>query len=124
MIGFLVKTLINAVAIWVAAWLLSGIRLSSDGTADTVITVILVALIFGVVNAVIKPLVRLLSLPLLLLSLGLLAFVINALMLMLTSWLSDQVGLAFHVDGFWTALLGSLIISAIAWVLDLVVGDR
>jgi putative membrane protein len=82
-----------------------------------------VALIFGVVNAVVAPIVKLLSLPFILLTLGLLLFVINALMLLLTEWLANQFGLNFHVDGFWTAVLGAIIITIATWVLELVLPE-
>jgi putative membrane protein len=83
-----------------------------------------VAVIFGLVNAVIRPVVRLLALPLYLLTLGLITFVINALMLLLTSWLSGQTALQFGVDGFGTALLASLVVTVVSWVLNLVLPGR
>ncbi|MFD9124497.1 phage holin family protein [Kitasatospora sp. NPDC059571] len=121
--SFVVKTLINAVAIWVAAWIVDGITLSGGDFWHKTLTVIAVALVFGVVNFLIKPLVKLLSLPLFILTLGLITFVINALMLWLTSWTSDKIGLDFHVAGFWSALLGALIISVVSWGLNLAFGD-
>jgi len=121
--SFAIKTLINAAAIWVAAWIVSGITLSDAGWGHQALTVIAVALVFGVVNFLIKPLVKLFSLPLFILTLGLITFVINALMLWLTSWASDKLDLDFHVEGFWAALLGSLIISVVSWGLNLAFGD-
>src|SRR4051812_26454051 len=117
MTNFLIKTLANAAALLVATWLLADITLTGDNTGRKALTLILVALIFGLVNFVVKPLVKLLSLPVLILSLGLFTLVINALMLLLTSWLADTFDLAFHVEGFWTAVLGGLIVSIVAWVL-------
>ncbi|GAA4858483.1 phage holin family protein [Kitasatospora terrestris] len=119
----MVKTLINALAIWVAAWIVTGITLSGDDWQQKTVTVIAVALIFGLVNFLIKPFVKLFSLPLFVLTLGLITFVINALMLWLTSWASDKLDLDFHVDGFWAALLGALIISVVSWGLNLALGD-
>ncbi|WP_055590898.1 phage holin family protein [Peterkaempfera griseoplana] len=121
--SFVVKTLINAVAIWVAAWLVGGISLSGGSTGHKVLTAVLVALVFGVVNWIIKPVVKLLSLPLFILTLGLITFVINGLMLWLTSWASGRLSLDFHVDGVWAALLGALIISIVSWGLNLAFGD-
>ncbi|WP_035864505.1 phage holin family protein [Kitasatospora cheerisanensis] len=121
--NFVIKTLINAVAIWIAAWIVNGITLSGDDWQHKTITVLAVALVFGVVNFAIKPLVKLFSLPLFILTLGLITFVINALMLWLTSWASDKLSLDFHVEGFWSALLGSLIISVVSWGLHLAIGD-
>lgn len=123
MLRFVGKTLINAVAIWIAVWLVNGITLTSGDWQHQTLTVILIALIFGVVNFFIKPIVKLFSLPLFILTLGLITFVINALMLWLTSWLAGQLKLDFHVDGFWAALLGSLIISIVAWALHVVLPD-
>ncbi|MFB7662782.1 phage holin family protein [Kitasatospora sp. NPDC056138] len=120
---FVIKTLINAAAIWVAAWIVNGIDLTADGWQHKTVTVLAVALVFGVVNWLIKPVVKLFSLPLFILTLGLITFVINALMLMLTSWASGKLSLDFHVDSFWAALFGSLIISLVSWGLHLAFGD-
>ena len=114
---------VNALALATAAWLLDGIDVTGDSTEDQVLTLVLVALIFGVVNAVVAPIVKLLSLPFIILTLGLLIFVINALMLLLTEWLSEAVGLGFHVDGFWTAVLGAIIITITTWILELVLPE-
>ncbi|HET6636025.1 MAG TPA: phage holin family protein [Streptomyces sp.] len=124
MTNFLIKTLANAAALLVATWLLADITLTGESTGRKTLTLILVALIFGLVNFVVKPLVKLLSLPVLILSLGLFSLVINALMLLLTSWLADSFDLAFHVEGFWTAVLGGLIISIVAWILHVVLPDE
>ena len=124
MLRFVVKTLINAAAIWVAASIVQGISLTSADWQHQTLTVVLVALIFGVVNFAIKPIVKLFSLPLFILTLGLITFVINALMLWLTSWASGKLNLDFHVNGFVPALLGSLIVSIVAWALHLVFRDE
>jgi putative membrane protein len=122
-VKFLIWILVNALALAAAAWLLGGISLT-DGTAGKrAVTLILVALIFGVVNAVVRPIVKFVSLPLILLTLGLAILVINALMLLLTSYVSSQVGLGFHVDGFWTAVLGGIIVMIASWGLELVLPD-
>jgi putative membrane protein len=121
--NFLVKTLANAGALGVAIWLLKDITLTGDNTGRQTITLILVALLFGVVNVVVKPVVKLLAFPLFILTLGLITLVINALMLLLTSWLAGKFDLTFHVEGFGTALLGALIISIVAWALHVVLPD-
>jgi putative membrane protein len=123
--GFVIKTLINAAAIWVAAWIVSGIQLA-QGKADwqhKVLTVLAVAVVFGLINWLIKPVVKLFSLPLFILTLGLITFVINALMLLLTSWASTRLELDFHVVNFGSALFGSLIISLVSWGLHLALDD-
>ncbi|MEV5317620.1 phage holin family protein [Streptomyces sp. NPDC052687] len=124
MMNFLVKTIANAGALAVAVWLLDKITLTGDGTGKKIGTLLLVALLFGLVNVLVKPLVKLLSLPLLILTLGLFTLVVNALMLLLTSWLADKLDLSFHVEGFWTAVLGGLIISVVSWALNVVLPDR
>jgi putative membrane protein len=124
MMNFLVKTIANAGALWVAVWLLQDITLTGDSTGKKAWTLLLVALLFGLVNFVVKPVVKLLTLPLFILTLGLITLVINALMLLLTSWLADKLDLGFHVDGFWTAVLGALIISVVSWALNLALPDK
>ncbi|MEV8088812.1 phage holin family protein [Streptomyces nigra] len=121
--NFVVKTIANAGALAVAVWLIDNITLTGDSTGKEVATLLLVALIFGLVNFVVKPVVKLFSLPLLILTLGLFTLVVNALMLLLTSWLADKVDLSFHVEGFWTAVLGGLIISVVSWALNVVLPD-
>ncbi|WP_128435512.1 phage holin family protein [Streptomyces cyaneus] len=121
--NFVVKTIANAGALAVAVWLIDNITLTGDSTGKKIGTLLVVALIFGLVNFLVKPLVKLLSLPLLILTLGLFTLVVNALMLMLTSWLADKLDLSFHVEGFWTAVLGGLIISIVSWALHVVLPD-
>lgn len=119
----ILSILANALALWVASALLDGISFGGEGTS-LVLTVLGVAALFGVLNAVVKPILHVLSLPLVVISLGLFLFVINALMLSLTSWFAGVIGLEFHVDAFfWDAVLGALIISAVGVVTDLVLPD-
>ncbi|WP_089100493.1 phage holin family protein [Streptomyces hyaluromycini] len=121
--NFVVKTIANAGALAVAVWLLDKITLTGDNTAKKVWTLILVALVFGLVNFLVKPIVKVLTFPLFILTLGLITLVVNALMLLLTSWVCDKLDLSFHVDGFWTAVLGGLIISIVSWALNMVLPD-
>lgn len=115
--------LANAVAIWVAASLLDGIEIGGEGSSFW-LTLLGVSVVFGVLNAIVKPLLQLLSLPLIVLTLGLFLFVVNAAMLSLTSWLSGVLGLDFHVDSFfWDAVLGAVIISAVSLVVDMLLPD-
>jgi putative membrane protein len=109
----------------VAAWILGGISVGSadDTVLRRVLTLLGVALVFGVVNAVVKPVVKLLTLPLFLLTLGLITLVINALLLQLTAWISDQVGLHFTVSGFGTALVGAIIVSLVSFGVALSMRD-
>ena len=122
----LVWLVVNALALGAATWLLDGITLSSTDGTDLAVKLVVVGVIFGAVTAVVRPVVKLVSLPLIILTLGLMLLVINALMLMLTSAISGGIGLGFHVDGFFTAVLGSVVISLASLVLEAVLpdGDR
>lgn len=121
---FLLAVVANAIALWVAAALIPGIEFGGEG-GQLVLTVVLVAALFGVLNALVKPLLKLLSLPFIVLTLGLFLVVVNAVMLSLTSWLSGALGLDFHVqDFFWDAVLGALVISAVGVVTGMLLPDR
>lgn len=115
---FLARTAATALAVALAAWLIPDITVSGSDLATKIVTLLVVALIIGLVNAVVKPVVKFLSGCLVILTLGLFLLVINALMLMLVSWLSGQFGLGFHVDGFWPALFGSIVISLVSGLLS------
>lgn len=121
---FIVRILASAAALAVAAALIGGITVGPGTTGERVLTLLGVAVIFGLINAIIRPIVKLLTLPLLVLTLGLFAFVVNALMLLLTSWICDQLDLPFKVDGFWAALLGALVISVVTFLINLVLPDQ
>ncbi|WP_327430047.1 MULTISPECIES: phage holin family protein [unclassified Streptomyces] len=121
--NFVVKTLANAGALAVAVWILDKITLTGGSTGKKIGTLLLVALVFGLVNFLVKPIVQVLTFPLFILTLGLITLVVNALMLLLTSWLADKLDLSFHVEGFWTAVVGGLIISIVSWALNVVLPD-
>lgn len=123
---FLVQLLVNAAAIWVAAWLLDGISLApTSSTGMTLLELAVVAVVFTLVNLIVRPVVALLSLPFYILTLGLFFLVVNALMLMLTGWITSFTDYGLRVDGFWTAVLGGLIIAVASWVLHLLIpGDH
>ena len=120
---FLIWVVVNALALAAAAWLIEGIRVEGSSTEEQVITLVVVALIFGVVNAVVEPIVKLLSLPFIILTLGLFLIVINAAMLLLTSWISGELGRRFEVEGFWTAVLGAIVITISTWILEAVLPE-
>ena len=116
---FLLRLLINAAALWVAIQLVDGIDHRGSWWS-----LLFVALVFGVLNASVRPLLTLLSIPLLIVTLGLFIFVINALMLRLTSWVSGLLDLGFSVAGFWPALLGGLVVSVVSLLLSMFTGAR
>ena len=122
--NMIIRLLANAVALAIAAWLVGGITLEGATRGKQIVTLLIVAAIFGIVNAIVKPVVKLLSLPFIILTLGLLTFVINALMLWLTSWITGKLDVQFHVDGFWSALFGALIISVVGMIINAVLPDK
>ena len=104
----------TAVATAIAVWLLPGITLTADTNLDKALTLLGVAVILGIINAVVRPFAFVLGACFIILTFGLFLFVINAGMLLLTSYLAGELGLGFNVDGFWSAVFGSLIISVIS----------
>jgi putative membrane protein len=119
--SIVLRLIINAVALLVTAWIVPGIHLGAAGphpTRHDWTTLLIVALIFGVLNVVIRPIIILLSLPIEIITLGLFTFVINAFMLLLTSWIAEGMELGFRIDGFLPALLGALITSVVSFVLS------
>jgi putative membrane protein len=118
MTKFFIRWVINAVALYVAVKIVPGIHFGGEW-AD----LLWLALIFGLLNALLRPLLKLLTLPLIILTLGLFTLLINAGMLMLTSSVAQSFGLDFSVDGFWAALLGSLVISLVSVVMSVIIRD-
>jgi putative membrane protein len=118
MVRAITVVLFNAGAVAIAAWIFPGISIGGDTTTDEVLTLIAVGAILGVINAIIAPIIKLLSLPFIIITLGLALLVINALMLKLAAWVADQVDIEFHVDGFWTAVGGALVISLVTAALS------
>jgi putative membrane protein len=120
----LIRVLVSAAALFVATLVVSGIELTAGSTLSKVITLIVVALIFGVVNAVLKPIVKTVGCLFYVVTLGLIAFVVNALLLLLTSWVAGKLSLPFHITGFWPAFWGAIIIGVVSWLLNLFLGDK
>ena len=116
---FLIRLIITAVALWAAVALVNGITFTGGW-----LSLLIVALIFGLVNAFVRPLLKLLTCPFILLTLGLFIFVINALMLWLTSALSASLGLGFHVSGFAAAFWGALVVSIVSVLLSIFAPDE
>ena len=112
------RLLINAAALWAATRVVSGLSFDGDWRL-----LLVVALVFGVLNVAVRPILKLLTLPLFILTLGLFTFVLNAVMLWLTGSISDALGLGFHVEGFGAAFLGALVVTIVSFVLSLFVGS-
>ncbi|WP_229071811.1 phage holin family protein [Actinoplanes sp. DH11] len=122
--GILIRLLITAVSLWIATLVIDGIDLTSDSAGGKAGTLVAVAVIFGVVNAILRPIIKVLGCGLYVLTLGLIALVVNGLLFMLTSWIAGELGLGFHVDSFWpAALLGALLVGVVSWVLNMLVPD-
>ena len=118
MMPFLVRLLVNAAALWVATRVVPGVSYQGDW-----LPFLGVALVFGIVNAFIRPITKLLTFPIILLTLGIFIFVINGLMLWLTGSISASLGLGFHVNGFWAAFFGALVVTIVSWLLSMFVRD-
>jgi putative membrane protein len=124
--SFAIKVLVNGVALWAAASLVPGIHLAggSASTSSQLVTILWVAVIFGLLNALIKPVITIFSLPFIILTLGLFTLIVNAAMLELTSWVAPHFNLAFHVDQFfWDAVIGAIVISIVSMILNAVLPD-
>lgn len=119
--AFLIRIVLNAVALFVAVKLVGGLDVDTRSTAGRVGTYLVVGLIFGIVNATIRPIAKVLSCPLVLLTLGLFALVVNALLFWLSARISSALGVPFRVHGFWAAFWGAIVVGLVSWVLSLVV---
>jgi putative membrane protein len=117
--GFIIRTLVNAVALWVATQVVSGVEYQGEW-----LPFLGLAVLFGVVNAFVAPLAKILTFPLIILTLGLFLLVINGLMLWLTSSVAGALGIGFYVRGFWPAFWGALVVSIVSTLLGLMVSDR
>jgi putative membrane protein len=115
---FLIRLIVNAAALWVATQLVPGVS-----HAGGPLPMLGVALVFGVVNAILRPVAKILTFPLIIVTLGIFALVINGLMLWLTSSLSSALGLGFHVSGFWAAFWGGLVVSVVSTILSMLVAE-
>jgi len=123
--GYLIRLAISAVALWITTLLISGVAVTTDSTAKKIGTLLAVAAIFGIINAIIRPIVKTVGCAFYVLTLGLIAIVVNGLLFLLTSWIADKIGLPFHVDNFWpSAVLGALIVGIVSWILSMVVPDK
>jgi putative membrane protein len=120
---FLVRTAATAVGLW-AATALPGISVTGTSGWSTALTLFGVAIIFGVVNAVLKPIIKVLGCLFYLVTLWLFALVVNALLFLLVSWLARQLGLPFEVSGFWSAFWGTIIVSVVSWAITVILPDE
>ena len=125
---FLTWLVTTAVALAVAAWMVDGIRFTgpSSGIEELqhkLVPLLLVSLILGVISSLVKPVLTFLSIPFIIITLGLFLLVINAAMLMLTGWLAEELDIGFRVTGFWPAVGGAIVITVVTWLVDRLIGD-
>ncbi|HEV2251570.1 MAG TPA: phage holin family protein [Streptosporangiaceae bacterium] len=121
---FLLRVLVSAAALGVATWAVSGIELLAGSGWTRVGTLLAVALIFGLINATLKPLIKVIGCAFYVLTLGLAALVVNGLLLWLTSVIAGDLTLPFHVTGFWPAFWGAIVVGLVSWLLNLLIGDK
>ena len=120
----LIRIAVVAVALWVATLVVPGIGVAAGTPATRLLTLVGVALIFGLVNAVVKPVVKVLGCAFYILTLGLFALVVNALLFLLVGWLAGTVGLPFVVNGFAAAFFGAIVVGIVSFLLHVVIPDR
>ncbi|AWB90418.1 phage holin family protein [Salinibacterium hongtaonis] len=123
MARFLIRLVINALALWLTTLLVAGVSVVSYDPGDnfaTVLTYLLVALIFGVVNGFVGTAIRIVAFPLYILTLGLISLIVNGLMLLLSAWVSGLFGFGLIVDGFWWGVLGAVVLSLFSWLISIV----
>ncbi len=119
---FLVRLIINALALWFTTFIVSGVTVKpyAPGQVPTILTYLLIALIFGVVNGILGTFIRIVAFPLYVLTLGLLALVVNALLLLLVAWISSLMGFGLYIDGFWAGFWGAIVLALFSWLMGLV----
>jgi putative membrane protein len=123
--GLILRLAASAIAVWIAELLISGIRVEAETTAGTIGTIVAVAVIFGIINAVLRPIIKTIGCALYALTLGLIAIVVNALLFMLTGWIAQQLDLPFMIDNFWpSAVLGALVVGIVSWLINMIATDR
>ena len=122
--GIIIRLVITAVSLWISTLLVDGIQLTTDSLPGKVGALLAVAVIFGIVNAVLRPIIKAIGCGLYVLTLGLIALVINGLLFLLVSWIAGRFDVPFHVVDFWpSAVLGALIVGVVSWLLNLLVPD-
>ena len=121
--GFLIRLVVNAIALWITTLVVPGIEASGRSGAANALTLLVVALIFGLVNAVLKPIIHVVGCVFYVLTLGLFALVVNALLFLLTGWIARLLDLPFFVHGFGPAFWGAIVLAVVSWLLSLVVPD-
>lgn len=119
--GILIRLATGAIALWIATLVFEGISIDTDSAAGKVGTLLAVAAIFGVVNAILRPLIKTVGCAIYLVTFGLIALVVNGALFLLTGWIAEQLDLPFQVDDFWpSAVLGALLVGVVSWILEVI----
>jgi putative membrane protein len=123
---FLVKVIVSAFALWLTTFIVAGVQVVpyEDTQLATILTYLLVAAIFGVVNATVGTFVRIVGFPLYVVTLGLISFIVNGLLLLLVGWISGLIGFGLEVESFWWGVLGAIVLGLISWLIGIVVRPR
>lgn len=122
--SILTKVAVNAVAIWIATLVIPDVTVGDGSLGNRVLSLVIVGALFGLINTFIKPLVKLFTLPLYLLTLGLISFVVNALMLKIVEWLSGKIGIGFDAGPFfWATLEAAVVVTFVSMILHVTVPD-
>lgn len=123
---FLLKVIVSAFALWLTTFIVDGVNVVpyEDTDVATVLTYLVVAAIFGIVNATVGTFIRIVAFPLYVLTLGLLSFIVNGLLLLLVDWISGLLGFGLEVEGFWWGVLGAIVLGLITWLIGLVVRPK
>ena len=120
---FVVRVIVNAIALWLTTLIVSDgfhvVPYGDQGTVETVLTYLLVALVFGIVNGIIGNFIRIVAFPLYILTLGLISLIVNGLLLLLVAWISSLTGFGLNVNGFWWGVLGALVLGLISWLIGI-----
>lgn len=122
--SIILRVVINALALWAAVYFVQGLNVQAATGGEEILVYLALGVIFGVVNAVIKPIVKTVGCAFYALTLGLIALVVNALLLLLTEWIAGLFDLPFGIDGFWPAFWGAIVVAVVSWVLSLFLGGR
>jgi putative membrane protein len=124
-VSYLLKIIATAVALWVTTLLFDpNIAVTAQTIPGAIGTLLVIALVFGLVNAIVKPVIKVVGCALYAASLGLFALVVNALLFLLVDFIAEQLDIPFHIENFWWALLGAVVVGLISWVLNLVIPDK
>ena len=123
--SYVIRLVISAIALWMSTLVISGVHLTTDSTGKKILTLLAVAVIFGLVNMFILPIIKTLGCGLYVLTLGLIAIVVNGALFLLVSWIAGEIHVPFHVDNFWpSAIFGALVVGVVSWLLSVIIPDQ